>query len=340
MKAPISDNSTQKADAPAAGTAAAALTARRLLVDDIKNGTSPMDLYALRAACEKMIGCIGFKMQSTGCVHWILGKDISSCAAASRRTPDPLWTPPKSGAGYFEAGVDEATVALADDAAPASTEHTSEVTIGVVATLSYTSPTLSVSLRGEFYYCTCNEYQARLVGKVAIMPAGGSSDAIAIFTVGATMGCATEDRTRIYRVFGTVSDFTVIAGVTVHSAVTNATIAEYLNGSVALNGTLAGAAVFDGDVEGLEGFDLSDSSVTVSVDFAKRPGGLLKITQVRLFIELDIKYNHPDMSAASLGSPQDTPAPGSVQRYQRRHANLGASTVEAGAYTRSLLSST
>jgi hypothetical protein len=49
---------------------------------------------------------------------------------------------------------------------------------------------------------------------------------------------------------------------------------------------------------------------------------------VRLFFELDIKYDHPDMSAASLGSPQATPAPGSVHRYQRRHANLGDSTVQ------------
>ena len=244
-----------------------------LLADDITNGTSPMDLYALRASCEEMVGCIWFKMQSTGCVHWILGKDTSSCAAASRRTPDPLWTPPESGAGYFMAGVDEAVVALADDDAPASAEHASGVTIGVVAALSYTSPTLSISLRGAFYYRTCDKYQARLVGKVAIMPVGGSSDEIAIFTVGATMGCATEDRTRVYRVFGTVSDFAVIAGVTVHSAVANATIAEYLNSSVALNGTFAGAAVIDGDVEGLGGFDLSDSSVTVSVGFAKRPGG-------------------------------------------------------------------
>ena len=413
--------------APATSTGAA----RRLLADDITNNTSPMDLYALRATCEEMVGCIGFKMQSTGCVHWILGKNTSSCAAASRRTPDPLWTPPESGAGYFMAGVDEAVVALADDAAPAcaaaeaaaanateaaaatvaataaaaeaaklasaaaaeaaataraaadaattaateaaieaaaaaatdnatfaatareaadnatsaateavsvaaatakaaadaattaaaatakrdkaafevefselqkrfqktsngaqlqschdemgsaaaataaaTAEHASEVTIGVVATLSYTSPTLSVSLRGEFNYRTCDEYQARLVGKVAIMPAGGSSDVIAIFTVGATMGCATEHRTRVYRVFGTVSDFAVIAGVTIRTAVANATIAEYLNGSVALNGTCAGAAVIDGDVEGLEGFDLSDSyAITVSVDFAKRPGG-------------------------------------------------------------------
>ena len=45
---------------------------RRLLADNDTNGTSPMNLYTLRAACEAKHGCIGFKMQSTGCVHWIL----------------------------------------------------------------------------------------------------------------------------------------------------------------------------------------------------------------------------------------------------------------------------
>jgi hypothetical protein len=93
------------------------------------------------------------------------------------------------------------------------------------------------------------------------------------------MGCLGADGTRVYRVFGTMSDFAVIAGVTIRSGVANATIASYLNGSVALNGTFAGGAVIDGDVEGLEGFDLSDSSATVSVKFAKRPAGLLKLTR-------------------------------------------------------------
>jgi len=316
------------APAPPSHTAAAGIT----------GGTSPMDLYALRAACEAMDNCIGFKMQSTGCVHWIMGEDTSSCAAASRRTPDPLftppgplWTQPESGAGVDGEGeeVDEDIMAHAGDAAPSSAVHTSEVTIGVVATITYSSPTLAVSLRGEFYYQTCDEYQARLVGKVEIMPVGGSSDPVIIFTVGATMGCLDEkEGSREYRVFGTVPDFAVISGVTVRNAVANATIVSYLNGDVALNGTFAGAAVIDGDVEGLEGFDLSDSSLTVTVEFAKRPHGQLKLTRVKLFVELDIKYYHADFSAASLGSPHETPVAGSVQRFQRRHAMLGASTVE------------
>ena len=226
------------------------------------------------------------------------------------------------------AGAGSDAMVHAADATPSSAVHSSGVTIGVVASLTYSSPTLAVSLRGEFYYGTCDEFQARLVGKVAILPAG-KSDAISIVTVGATMGCLGEDGSRVYRVVGTMSDFAVIAGVTIRSAVANATIASYLNGSVALNGTFAGAAVVDSDVEGLEGFDLSDSSIAVSVDFAKRPTGLLKLTRVRLFIELDVKYYHSDISAASLGSPRDTPAAGSVQRYPRRHANLGAaSTVQ------------
>jgi hypothetical protein len=87
--------------------------------------------------------------------------------------------------------------------------HYTEVTISVVATLSYSSPTLAVSLRGELDYRSCDEHQARLAGKVAMMPAGGSSDAVVFFTVGATMGCPTHDGTTVYGVLGTVSDFTV-----------------------------------------------------------------------------------------------------------------------------------
>jgi hypothetical protein len=329
VKAPIPESKTLMAGASGAAAAGAAFATGRMLSDDDTNGTSPMNLYALRAACERKEGCIGFKMQSTGCVHWIMGKDTDSCTAASRRTPDPLWIPPESGAAVVDDdGVDDAIMAHADDAAPSSAVHASEVTIGVVASLTYSSPTLAISLHGEFYYRACIDFQARLVGKVAIMPAGGNSDPVAIITVGATMGCLDMDGTRVYRVFGAVSDFAVITGVTVRTAVANATIADYMNGSVALNGTFAGAAVVDSDVEGLEGFDLTDSSVTVSVGFAKRPAGLLRITRVHLFVELDVKYYHPEFSAATLGSPQDTPAPGSVQRYQRRHSKLGASTVE------------
>jgi len=280
----------------------------------------------VRPYSERVDRCIGFTRRSTGCVHWILGEDTSACVAASRRTPDALWTPPDSGSAVIgQDAIDDAIMAHADEAAPWSAVHnTPEVTIGVVATLSYSSPTLAVSLRGELDYRTCDEYQARLAGKVAMMPAGGSSDAVAIFTVGATMGCPEHDGTTVYRVLGTVSDFTVIAGVTVRSAVLNASISDYLNGSVALNGTFAGAAVIVGDVEGLEGFDLRDSSLTVSVELAKRPAGPLRLTRVTLFVELDIKFSNPLLAAASLGSPRDTPAPGSVQRYQRRHATLGA----------------
>jgi hypothetical protein len=126
---------------------------------------------------------------------------------------------------------------------------------------------------------------------------------------------------------------TVIAGVTVRSAVLTAAISDYLNGSVALNGTFAGAAVVVGDVEGLEGFDLRDSPLTVSVDFAKRPSGPLKLIQVTLFVELNIKLSNPLLAAASLGSPQDTPAPRSVQQYRRRHAtaNVG-SNITTGSW--------
>ena len=51
-------------------------------------------------------------------------------------------------------GVTDA-MAHADDAAPSSSAvhtRTSEVTIDVVASLTYSSPTLAVSLRGAFYY--------------------------------------------------------------------------------------------------------------------------------------------------------------------------------------------
>ena len=286
--------------------------------------------FNVRPYSERVDRCIGFTRRSTGCVHWILGEDTSACVAASRRTPDALWTPPDSGGAVIgQDAIDDAIMAHADEAAPWSAVHnTPEVTIGVVATLSYSSPTLAVSLRGELDYRTCDEYQARLAGKVAMMPAGGSSDAVAIFTVGATMGCPEHDGTTVYRVLGTVSDFTVIAGVTVRSAVLNASISDYLNGSVAVNGTFAGPAVIVGDVEGLEGFDLRDSSLTVSVELAKRPAGPLRLTRVTLFVELDIKFSNPLLAAASLGSPRDTPAPGSVQRYQRRHANLGDSMVQ------------
>jgi len=47
------------------------------------------------------------------------------------------------------------------------------------------------------------------------------------------MGCLVQDGSRAYRIFGNMSDFAVITGVTIRSAVANATIASYLNGSVA-----------------------------------------------------------------------------------------------------------
>ena len=65
-------------------------------------------------------------------MHWIIGEDTRACVAASRRTPDALWTPPPdsgSGAagrviGPGQDALDDATMAHADEAAPSPTVHT------------------------------------------------------------------------------------------------------------------------------------------------------------------------------------------------------------------------
>ena len=301
--------------------------------------TSPVDLYKLRRGCEAKDSCIGFRMQSTGCVYWILGKDVSTCVASSRRIPDALWTPPAiTSVVTEEASNDTALVTARDVAVVATTDSDSDTKIDVIASLVYASPTLSVSLRGEFYYGTCDAYQARLIGKIAFMPASASSEsdssaAVTIVTVGATMGCPNEDGSKEYNLYGSVSDFVVVSGVVITTAVANVTITSYANGTIALNGTFDGTATVASKVEGFEGFDMSDSSATVSVTFAKLPNSQLKVIAAKLFVNLDVKYYHSKISAAttsSLGHMQvhDEAVPGSVQRYRRSFTALGENEVD------------
>ena len=71
---------------------------------------------------------------------------------------------------------------------------------------------------------------------------------------------------------------------------------------VAINGTIAGAAVITGNnVEGLEGFDLRDSSVMMYVEFAKRPAG-----QSDKISHIDMGDAHIDTVISHIISPYAT----------------------------------